>query len=278
MGARGGIGHVGPDTRPTSAWDDASTWTGDGLRREVFFFPSDGVRLYGSLYAAASPGSSLGVLLCGSWGFEGDLASRLLHPLALSVARAGGSAALFHYPGTGDSYGDLGDATMEGLARSAANALRESARRRPGTRWILAGTMLGASVACLVAEECPQVERLLLVQPALRPSAYFARLERTSRRAIGELGSRRGFAHGYPLPAPMLESAARADAAVAAALGRFRGPGAAVAHAAPAAIERLPERFERVRVPGTWRFGAKNLAGLAGAAGEWLRPLIRGGG
>ncbi|HET8862734.1 MAG TPA: hypothetical protein VFM94_05750 [Solirubrobacterales bacterium] len=257
-------------------WSDCGIWEGEGLRREVFFFRSGGVDLYGSLYAPASLEPRLGVLLCNSWGFEGDLASRLLYPLALSVAEAGGAAVVFHYPGFGDSDGDLGAVTMEVLAESAVDALRESARRQACGEWVLAGAMLGASVASIAAGGQSVARRLLLVQPALRPAKYFARLERASRRSSGGLASKERFAFGYPLTGAMLDSAARADDAVATALAGFHGDGAAVRHSAPSVIEGLPEGFAQVCAEGTWRFGTGKFTGLLDASARHLRSLVAG--
>jgi pimeloyl-ACP methyl ester carboxylesterase len=261
------------DGEQSKAWADAGTWVGEGLRREVFFFNSAGVDLYGSLYAAPSAEASLGVLLCNSWGFEGDQASRLLHPLAIEVARAGGAAAIFHYPGFGDSHGDLASVTLNDLVDAASNALRELARRQPCERWMLAGAMFGGAIACLTAARHTEVERLLLLQPALRPSSYFARLERASRRSLATRPNEQGFVFGYPLPRAILDSAAAADAGVAAAIAGFRGDGTIVRHESPATIEGAPARFEQIPVAGAWRFGFKNLTPLLGAASKWIGRL-----
>jgi hypothetical protein len=260
-----------------SRWADAGTWVGDGLRREVFYFPSSGAELYCSVYAP-STSASVGVLLCNSWGFEGDQGSRLVHPLSMSFARAGGVAVSFHYPGFGDSHGELEEATMDALAGAAVDALGEAARRHPRTRWIAAGLMLGASVACLAADRAAGIDDLLLVQPALSPTRYFERLERASRRALGGPAAREGFAFGYPLAQAMLASTRRADAEVAAALSRFQGGGAVVRYEKPDEVERAPERFERICAPGTWRFGSQDNnhrdPALAHLATRWLLPRV----
>lgn len=256
-----------------SNWSDGEVWVGGGLRREVFFFHSREVDLYGSVYAASSP-SALGVVFCNSWGLEGDQGSRLMHPVALSFAEAGGVAVVFDYPGFGDSHGDLGEATMEVFAEAAFDAVREASRRNPGTRWILAGLMLGASVACLAADSGANVEDLLLIQPALRPKRYFARLQRVARLSPGISVPDEGFALGYPLPQSMLASVSTADASVDTALARFPGRGAIVRHAEPGTIEGAPERFEHVCAPGTWRFGSRDHnhrdPELVRATARWL--------
>ena len=255
-------------------WDDSGTWIGEDLRREALFFPSRGVELYGSVYAPTSPSAPLGVVFCNSWGFEGNQAGALVHETSISVAVAGGVAVNFHYPGIGDSYGDLEGATMDVLADAVVDAMREASRRHPDTRWILAGLMLGASVASLAMDRGAQAERLLLVQPALRPRRYFARLERASRRPFGGLSPVEGFAFGYPLSQTMLDSVEDADAAVDAALSRFNGGGTIVRYEKPAEVEGEPEWFERVCAPGTWRFGTRENPALAHATGDWLRQRM----
>lgn len=256
-----------------SRWSDAETWVGDGLRREVFFFESREVDLYGSVYAA-SPPSALGVVFCNSWGLEGDQGSRLVHPVALSFAEAGGVAVTFDYPGFGDSHGDLSEATMDTFAKAAVDAVREASRRHPETRWILAGLMLGASVACLTAARGAKVEDLLLIQPALRPKRYFTRLQRVAKLSSGGSVPDEGFALGYPLPQSMLASVSTADDAVEAAIAGFPAGGAIVRHAEPDTIEGAPERFEQVCAPGTWRFGSQDHnyrdPALVRSTAQWL--------
>lgn len=255
-------------------WSDAAIWEGEGLRREAFFFASHGVDLYGSIYAAVPP-SSLGVVFCNSWGYEANLTSRLVHPLSLAIAGAGGVALNFHYPGFGDSQEDLGETTLDAMADAAVDAVREASKRYPGANWTLAGLMLGASIAALAADRGVEAEELLLVQPTLRPSSYFARLERASKRSIGKPAPVEGFAFGYPLPQSLLASAPAADAAVEAALARFPGKGTIARYAEPEEIEGAPESFEHVCAPGVWRFGAQDRNHsdpmLVSAIADWWR-------
>jgi hypothetical protein len=268
--------------RPAGRWSE-STWTGEGLRREVFFFRSRGVELYGSLYAATEIVRPFGVVLCNSWGVEADRCDPLQRSIALEMARAGGAGLVFHYPGYGDSYGDLAGLGLEDLSGAAADAVAEASRRRPGLAWILAGVVLGASVACLARRQA-DVETLLLVQPALRPGAYFQKLA-TSRRPIApgpspremmEVGSAPGMAYGYPIPGRIAENAEAADDAVTAALQAFQGEGAVIRHEKPSDSEPVPDRFRQCDVPGTWRFGSQNNPKLARATIEWLDRRTQG--
>jgi hypothetical protein len=255
-------------------WDELDSWAGDALRREVFFFQSGGVDLYGSLYVADPQARPLGVVMCNSWGIEADQANRLIYPLAVSVARSGGASLVFQYPGFGDSGGDPGELTMGSMAAAATAAVAEGERRLPGIAWMLAGFMLGASVACLAAEPA-RADALLLVQPSLRPAEYFDGLIRKAKRiaAISRSGEEAVF--GYSLGDPLLSSSAEAEPAVAAALGSFDGPGAVVRCSSPPLADEAPPQFERIEVEGAWRFGSRETMGLDVAAGDWIANRMK---
>jgi len=258
-------------------WERDAIWLGNGMRREVFFFESGGVLLYGSLFSAAEISRPLGVVACSSWGVEADRSDPLVRSAALAMARLGGAGMVFHYPGYGDSFGDLVGAELSRLGEAAADAVAEARRRCPGLSWLLAGFMFGASVA-LAALRPAAVDRLLLVQPALRPGAYFERLARRSQplapgpspKQMMEVGTTPGMAYGYPVAERILERGIEADATVAAALEAFAGKGAVIRHAVPDGDESLPDHFEQVVVDGAWRFGSQNNPRLGGAVSDWL--------
>jgi hypothetical protein len=254
-----------------SGWDDAGRWVGDGLRREVFFFRSRGVDLYGSLFAATEPSRPVGLVACNSWGVEADRSDALQRSVAFAMAKLGGAGMVFHYPGYGDSYGELASVDLGDLTQAATDAVAAAAERAPGISWILAGFMVGASVASL-AQRQVGTERLLLVQPALRPGTYFRWLGDHGRRNPLRFGIVEGMAYGYPLPRRILERAQEADAAVRSAIEEFEGEGVVIRDEAPAdeAPDLAPDRFERVSVAGAWRFGSLNHPKLAAATVAWL--------
>lgn len=252
-----------------SRWDDARTWTGDGIRREVFFFRSNGIDLYGSLYVSAELSRPVGVLACSSWGVEADRSDPLVRSVALGMAGIGGAAMVFHYPGYGDSHGDLAAVTMADLTDAATAAFEEASRRVPEVSWLLAGYMFGAGVACLAQAGIPS-SRLLLVQPALRSGAYFRWLADYSRRRPLRFAVTEGMAYGYPLPPRILGQEAEFDLATESALEAAGCEVTAIRYAEPAELEPLPESFDLIEVPGTWRFGATLNPELVEGATAWL--------
>jgi hypothetical protein len=279
MEERGGISRRA-GAGSVSRWADDATWSGEGLFREAFFFESGGERLYGSLYRAEALSRPDGMVICPSWGVEADRSSNTMHGLAFAMARLGGAALVFHYPGYGDSGGDLGVATMETLTRAAVDAVGEAVRRLSSLDWQLAGFTFGASVACL-AQRQSAARDLLLLQPELRPGTYFRELARKAQRAAFGKDLER-LAFGYPAPQAILDRASEADAAVAAALAEFEGGGAAVRHQLPELEQPdlLPGRLERLTVPGTWRFGSRAQSELRASALDWLKaraPVVGSG-
>lgn len=254
-------------------WNDAATWTGDGLRREVFFFGSGESRLYGSLYSAESPSRPDGVLVCSPWGFEADRTEHLSHHIALTMARLGGAGMVFHYPGFGDSHGAfLGDATMDSLASAAVEALAEAARRCPQTGWFFAGLTIGAAVACLARQASPlAANRLLLIQPALSPSTYFAELAQGTQPVTLRSGRVMEMSFAYPLPRAIVDAGREGDVPVRNALRAFDGDGAIARYARPARDELVPADFEELVVDGAWRFARQSYEGLERGLAEWLR-------
>lgn len=253
-------------------WDDAATWEGEGLSREVFYFGPAGSRLYGSLYAAQSPSRPDGVVVCSSWGFEADRSEHLSHYLALATARAGGAGMVFHYPGFGDSHGAyLGDATIDSLAAAAAAAIEEARRRRPRLSWFPAGLMIGAAVACLAQRASGAADRLLFVQPALNPAAYFGKLGESAHGVTLASGEVREMSFAYPFPRRIVEAGARADQAVGDCLRAFEGQGAVIRCARPAREKLVPDRFADVAVEGVWRFATPQTLPLERGIEEWLR-------
>jgi len=261
-----------PGDESVSGWAGAGVWAGEGMRREVFFFDWGRRRLFGSLYLAEGRSRRDGLVVCPSWGIEADRSNRLMHGLALAMARCGGAALTFHNPGYGDSEGDAGTLTVDALVDVAVTALAEADRRAPGVEWTLAGFTFGASIACL-ALRSELARGLLLLQPELRPGSYLREIVRKTRRAgFGRDLERLGF--GYPVPASMLDRAAEADAAVELAASMCDGGGLVAYYATPGEPELVPASLERRVVPGTWRFGARRQDEMSRVANDWLAGAV----
>lgn len=265
------------ESRVDARWSESSTWEGEGLRREVLFFPSRRVDLFASYYAATEPTLPFGLVFCPSWGMEADNCNQMAHALALAAARLGGAGIVYHYPGYGDSHGDPRALTFDTLVDAATDAAGQAAARAPDLEWVVGGFRLGAAIACVVQRRLG-ARGLLLVQPSLRPGEYFADLVARARRAALGRPPTDDMVFGYPLPEALRQSAAAADSAAVDALGRFDGPGARVRHVKPPADGPPPAGLDQIDVPERWRFGGVNNWPLQNMAGWWLRQRAAAGG
>ena len=208
-----------------------------------------------------------GVVVCSSWGVDADRAQRIMPDLALGMARLGGVAMLFHYPGYGDSSGSGASSTIATLAADARSAAREAAARHPGMSWIMAGLFLGGSVAA-VASRDTDTRHLVLLQPALEPADYVREVIRKARRRPLGIGDTDETAFGYPIPAGLLDEGAASD--VAASLDEFQGRVVVIRYAEPEPADALPASFETVTVPGEWRIGRRGCPELVPPTLDWI--------
>lgn len=253
-------------------WSDSTTWTDDGVSREVFFFESGREELFASLYASTRPKKRrAGLVICASWGIEAHRMGTLAEALAHKAANHRGAALVFHYPGFGDSSGRPESITMEDLVAAAVDASVEARSRQPRLAWGFAGIRLGAYVAAR-ARRRTGAGHLLLVQPVFDPARYFAEMLDKSRRAT--LGrANRGFAFGYPIPRAILSSA---SPLTRDELGDLAGAEAvSVEYEASGDTEHALEGFDRITVSGTWRFGEKRYPTLKRGSIEALRQLMK---
>jgi alpha/beta superfamily hydrolase len=247
----------------TRNWVASREWTGTAVRREVGTFRSDHDDLYGSLYLpSASVRSPAGIVICGSWGVEGDRTQGMLRRLALGSAERGVAAMMFDYPGRGDSPGSASDITLAQLTRAAVAAAAHAARHHDA-KWTFLGLRLGAIIAVRAAEngapagDGPDV---LLVEPALDPAAFFDELMSAGRRAsLGRVREPQRI-FGYPIPAAIRAEPAVLDVAVDGALVRYAAETAAAGAGSLELIER----------PGGWHFTHSEHPQLETAVLDWL--------
>lgn len=136
-------------------------------------------RLFG-LYepAAATRGKPRAAVLCYPWGVEYTYAHRSMRQLASRLAAAGFHTLRFDYFGTGDSSGEMDQASLNG-AGSDVEAAIEALQDIAGTsRIVLIGLRLGANIALNVAlRHKSAVEALVLWDPIISGDHYVAALQ-----------------------------------------------------------------------------------------------------
>ena len=148
-----------------------------------FFFGTGKRQLFG----AYSPGHVAGsarraVVLCPPWGHEYIRAHRSMRQLAERLAAAGVHVLRFDYYGTGDSAGDLTEASADGWEDDILTAVQELRDTADARRVGLVGLRLGGSLAARVAEKHPKdVESLVLWDPIVHGSNYVQELMQSSR-------------------------------------------------------------------------------------------------
>jgi pimeloyl-ACP methyl ester carboxylesterase len=117
------------------------------------------------------------VVLCYPYGQEYFYAFRAYRTLAAGLARAGFHVFRFDYFGTGDSAGDMGEASIQRWIADIVAAVDETRGALGHSSVSLIGLRFGATLAALAATECLDVDRLVLWQPVIQGSDYVADLQ-----------------------------------------------------------------------------------------------------
>ncbi len=154
---------------------------------EPLFYGPATRQLFGAYEAPQGSERDAGVLVCNAGVHEYTRAHFAVRRLAGLIARQGYHVLRFDWLGTGDSAGDLSDATVErwceDLQRSAAE-LRELS----GVRRISAvGSRLGAAVAARAASEGLELRDLVLWDPPLCGRDHLAELRALDREQLASM-------------------------------------------------------------------------------------------
>lgn len=243
-----------------------------GVRHHSFFHGAEGQRLFTVLYEPAGR-ARLGVVACPAWGADGSKMLVWSHQLAHDLAALGILTAVFNWPGTEDSEGDLDSVDLDTLVQSATDTITACAQRADVPAWGLLGLRFGAGPAA-VAAAGTNASHLVLVQPVLDPAAHFVEIERSSRRAQLRSATPEHWAFGHPHPAGLRERGHATT--ITNALRAFAGRGAVIQYRRPAGIS-APAPFRDVRVWGDWRRPPRVDHGpLRVATRRWIRRSLGG--
>ena len=151
------------------------------------FFGTGPHRLFG-MYAPAHAGRAQrrAVVLCPAWGDEYLSAHRAMRQLAHQLAGVGVDVLRFDYYGTGDSAGELHEATLAGWQDDIERAIGELRDTAGAERVGVIGLRLGASLAAsLVARKPGIADSLGLWDPVCSGEAYLRELERIASQGAG---------------------------------------------------------------------------------------------
>lgn len=123
-------------------------------------------------------------------GAEALLAHRLYRVLAEQLEQAGFAVLRFDYGGTGDSAGGDEAVGISAWLADIQTAAAELGRAAPGTRLIVAGVRLGATLAALASVRLPlRIRQLVLWDPIVDGLAHLRDLASSHRSFMkAELG------------------------------------------------------------------------------------------
>jgi len=143
-------------------------------------FGSSSRRLFG-IYepGAGTAHPPTAAVICAPWGEEYLHSHRPLRFLARRLAEAGVHTLRFDYYGTGDSGGDIADASLRGAEDDVLTAVEELQATADAQNVLLIGMRLGANLAMAAAARSPaDVTGLVLWDPVVDTDGYFGERRR----------------------------------------------------------------------------------------------------
>lgn len=150
----------------------------------AFFFGNGPRRRFAVHHDAARETADHAVLICAPILQEYMRTHWALRKLATELARAGLPVLRFDYTGTGDSAGDLSDASVQTWVDDVGDAATELRDASGASRVSVVGLRFGATLATLAAAQSLKVRDLVLWDPVVNGADYLATLRRMHRRML----------------------------------------------------------------------------------------------
>ena len=138
-------------------------------------------RLFGIFDEPDTP-SDRGVVLCYPHGADYDSAFRSFRILGTRLSRAGFQVLRFDYLGTGDSWGDIEDTSIDQWTEDTVAAIHELRTSCDLRQITVVGLRVGATVATIAAADCGAVDRLVAWEPVFEGREYVATLRALHQR------------------------------------------------------------------------------------------------
>jgi exosortase A-associated hydrolase 2 len=147
------------------------------MNETPFFFPNGPYNLFGILHEPEVEPNGESFVFCHPFAEEKLWSHRVFVNFARELAKIGYTVLRFDYMGHGDSDGKFEESTIETRLSDIKCAIK-LLRKRTNCKINLVGLRLGATLASLVAEDEPSIEKLILWDPIINGSAYMRKLLR----------------------------------------------------------------------------------------------------
>ena len=170
--------HLG---RTVSAGGPAYQLPDEGRVETSYFGPAQD--LYGALYLPTGPTSGRAVVICAPIGSDGTRTSFVLARLARQLAARGTACLRFDYFGQHDSLGADFEGDPARWKADIAAARHEIAARTGASELTAIGVRLGGTLL-LETAEVGDWARIVLWDPVLDGTEYYAEIERAHRRFL----------------------------------------------------------------------------------------------
>lgn len=171
----------------------------------AFYFGTGTHRLFGVYAPGVGHGpSTRAAVLCAPWGQEYLRSHRSMRQLGMQLRAAGFHVLQFDYYGTGDSAGDMVEASVKDWENDIGVALDELRDSCGAERVSLVGLRLGATFAARLAADRPHdIKELVLWDPVVSGNDYLRELR--AMMSTPSTPDDPPYVNGFPLT-PALEA------------------------------------------------------------------------
>lgn len=153
----------------------------------ALFFGESEHPLYGYFHPADfATNKRVGLLICNGLAHEYLRTHRMLKQLAVQLARQGINVMRFDYPGTGDSWGNTTDATLENWTGSITTAMEELEALSAADRFAVLSLRAGTLIYSKAQLHGITVTRHFCLDPVLDGTAYIQAIEQTHTEMLAD--------------------------------------------------------------------------------------------
>jgi len=146
---------------------------------QAFFFQNrSGDHLFGYQHIPQNKGKT-GIVFCHPFGEEKHRSYRSIVEFSRYLANNNVPSLRFDMRGSGDSDGDMVEATVDSQVEDTLDAISLFIEKQSLDQVVLIGLRYGAVIAALTADQDTRVKAIVLLSPVIKGSIYWRELLRT---------------------------------------------------------------------------------------------------